>query len=109
MSASVLEKQEVQLDRYNDSGFGLISLRTGKSRYWRLSEQSNLPESMAGWPPPAQHDARCAFSPDGRRLYFNSAGLVCFDRVSGRWSTITGEWVMGFAVMPPLEGKIGHR
>jgi hypothetical protein len=97
-------QKTVKLDRYNDAGFGILSLRTNRSRYRRLSQEVGLPAEFTGWV--GQPESKCAFSPDGKSLYFLSSGLIRLDRASGRWSTVagmtgeSGPYLSGFAVMP---------
>lgn len=104
-------QETVKLDRYKDAGFGILSLRTNRSRYRRLSQEAGLPAEFTGWV--GQPDSKCAFSPDGKRLYFLSSGLIRLDRSSGHWSTVAGmagespPYLSGFAVMPRDEQSDG--
>ena len=91
-----------------ERGFGVLSLNTGKHRYWRVARQTSLPKAMRGpgeWPGTEQTDDNVAFSGDGRRIYFSSWWwLVAFDRSSGQWQVIwknePGSSLQGFAILP---------
>jgi hypothetical protein len=104
-------EETVTLDRYDGAGFGIVCLRTGRSRYRRLSQEAGLPAEFTGWV--GQPDSKCAFSPDGKSLYFLSSGLIRLDRASGRWSTVAGmagelgPYLSGFAIMPRAEQDDG--
>ncbi|MCJ7749938.1 MAG: hypothetical protein MUQ65_02410, partial [Armatimonadetes bacterium] len=95
-----------QLDEYHDSGTGVISLATGETSYRRLADQRDKTEPAAVLTGYAG-DRLGVYSYDGKRLYYVSSGLVCFDRSSRQVHRLLENesggrgYLGGLAVLPP--------
>jgi len=96
------EEAEKTVDPYAASGFGIISVKTGRKEYWPLEKVAGLPPKQPYEHPfPMQGQARVAFSADNQRIFFPmSVGLVRFDRKTQRARVVEKE-SDSFVVLPP--------
>jgi len=92
--------RQVSLDEYQNTGYGILSLPSGRYRYRRVSQDASFRAQWPASPLTNQHTSTCAFSGDARSIYFVFNVLAQFDRKSRHWQRLSDDHVVGFALVP---------